>query len=83
MLDQSPVSLGRRVQEVQLLTVAEVHVDPARKARVEATDRPHDVDSLEMLLVVLLEDLVALNGVLIRTQCVEGVAWARVPRSRG
>ena len=28
MLDQSPVSLGRRVQEVQLPTVAEVHVDP-------------------------------------------------------
>ena len=48
--------LRRRVQLLQHLALAEVHVHPARQARVEAAHRPHDVDALEMLPVVLLED---------------------------
>ena len=48
--------LRRRVQHLQRLAVAEVHVHPARQARIEAAHRAHDVDALEVLPVVLLED---------------------------
>src|SRR5690606_41288912 len=55
----------RRVQRAQRAALAEVHVDAAGQARVEAADRAHDVDALEVLRPVLLEDRHVLHGVLV------------------
>src|SRR3954465_6613450 len=40
----------------QQLAVAQVHVDPARQAGVEAAHGAHDVDPLELVRPVVLED---------------------------
>src|SRR4051794_9859110 len=74
--------LGGRVEHLQLLAVAEVHVHAARQAGVEAADGPHDVDSLEVLPVVLLEDRLPLDGVLVGPGRAEAVPRAGVPRRR-
>src|SRR5206468_1685040 len=55
----------RRVSLLEHLAVAEVHVDPARQAGIEAADRPHDVDPLEVVAAVLLEDRQPLHRVLV------------------
>ena len=60
--------LGRRVQQLKLLAAAEIHVHPARQARVKAAHRAHHVDALEMIQIVLLEDRLTLDGVLVRDQ---------------
>src|SRR4051794_3269331 len=74
--------LGGRVEHLQLLAVAEIHVHAARQAGVEAADGPHDVDALEVLAVVLLEDRLALDGVLVRARRPEAVPRVGVPGSR-
>ena len=71
----------RRVVPLQHLPAAEVHVDAARQAGVEAADRAHDVDALEVRPVVLLEDRLALDGVLVRAGRPELVPRVRVPRA--
>ena len=71
-----------RVQLLQLLALAEVHVHAARQARVEAAHRAHDVDALEVLAVVLLEDRLALHRVLVRAGRAVAVARVGVPRRR-
>src|SRR6185436_20136089 len=45
---------NRRVALLHHLAVAEVHVDAARQAGVEAADRAHDVDALELVGRILL-----------------------------
>src|SRR5438876_855461 len=55
----------RRVLELQDLPGSQVHVHAAGKAGVEAADRSHDVDPLEVLGPVLLEDGGVLHRVLI------------------
>src|SRR5215212_8673809 len=72
--------LRRGVQSLQLLAPTQVHVHTARQARVEATDRTHNVDALEVLQVVLLEDRLVLHRILIRAWSSVGVAGVRVPR---
>src|SRR5690349_21317005 len=72
----------RRMTLFDHLAVAEVHVDAARQARIEAAHRAHDVDALEVVLAVLLEDRQALHRVLVRARRAEAVARARVPRRR-
>src|SRR4029453_8827893 len=76
------VEHGRRVQLLHHVAVAQVHVDPAGQARVEAADRPHDVDALELLRRVLLEDGGVLDGVLVGAGGAVDVAHAAVPRRR-
>ena len=51
----TPPNIGR-VHLLQRPPSAEVHVDAARQARVEAADGAHDVDALEVVRAVLLED---------------------------
>src|SRR5262249_47008809 len=71
---------GGGVRGLEHLPAAEVHVDAARQARVEAADRAHDVDALEVVLGVLLEDRRVLHRVLVRARCPVDVADAAVPR---
>ena len=70
------------MQLLQGLAVAEVHVDAAGQARVEAAHRPHDVHALEVVRPVLLEDGHVLNRVLVGPGRAEAVAGAAVPRRR-
>src|SRR5262249_12645223 len=71
----------RRVRRLEHLATAQVHVYPARQARVEAAHGAHDVDALEVLLGVLLEDRRVLHRVLVRPRRPVDVADAAVPRS--
>ena len=61
------------------LPLAQVHVDPARQARVEAAHGAHDVDALEVVRGVLLEDRGALHRVLVRPRRAVDVAGVGVP----
>ena len=61
---------------------AEVHVHAAGQAGVEAADRAHDVDALEVLGAVLLEDRRVLHRVLVRARRPVHVTRAGVPRRR-
>src|SRR5918911_1892407 len=72
----------RRVELVQDLALSEIHVHPARQAGVEAPNRPHDVDALEVLRLVLLEDRRVLDRVLVGAGLVVDVPDAAVPRGR-
>src|SRR5882757_5808049 len=78
---------GRRVHPPHDLAVtgpaAEVHVHPAGQAWVEGTDRPHDVDALEVLGLVLLEDRRVLHRVLVGSRGPVDVPDAPVPWGRG
>src|ERR1700728_2075064 len=69
---------GRRVRRLQHPASAQVHVDAAGQARVEAADRAHDVDALEVLRRVLLEDRRVLHRVLVRARRAVAVADAAV-----
>src|SRR5438105_1284845 len=55
----------RRVGELQGLALAQVDVHAAGQAGVEAANRPHDVDALELVGPVLLEDRRVLDRVLV------------------
>ena len=72
----------RHVPDVEQLAVAQVHVDAAGQARVEAADRPHDVDALELVRPVLLEDRRVLHRVLVGAGRAVDVARAGVPGRR-
>src|SRR3954463_6896009 len=61
---------------------AERHVNAARQAGIEAADGPHDVDALERLRRVLLEDRLALDGVLVRPGRSEPVSRVGIPGCR-
>jgi hydrogenase large subunit len=74
--------LGGGVQQVQAPALAEVHVHPARQAGVETAHGAHHVDAFEVLAVVLLEDRLALHGVLIGPRRSVAVPRAGVPRRR-
>src|SRR5260370_25125450 len=62
------------------LTVADIHVNTARQARVKTADRPHHVDSLEVLRPVLFKDRLPLDGVLVRPWRSVVIARTGVPR---
>src|SRR5581483_9263581 len=70
---------GGGVRGLEDLPAAEVHVDAAGQARVEAADRAHDVDALEVVLGVLLEDRRVLHRVLVRARGPVDVTDAAVP----
>src|SRR5258707_14123704 len=78
---------GRRMHPPHDLPVtgpsAEVHVHPARKARVEGTHCPHDVDALEVLGLVLLEDRRVLHRVLVGSRGPVDVPDTPVPGGGG
>src|SRR3954447_10100536 len=69
------------MQFLDRLTVTEIHVYPAWQAWVETADRPHDVDALEVLPIVLLEDRLPLNGILVRSGSAVAVPRIGIPRS--
>src|SRR5262249_58203165 len=73
---------GRRVHRLDHTAAAQVHVHAAGQARVEAADRPHDVDALEVLRRVLLEDRGVLHRVLVWPRRSVGVPDAAVPTPR-
>src|SRR6202042_2041 len=72
----------RGVPDLAHLAGAGVHVHAARQARVEAADRTHDVDALEVLRTVLLEDRRVLNRVLVGARGAIRVTRAGVPWRR-
>src|SRR6185312_5180897 len=76
------VAEERRVVRLQHLPVAEIHVDAAWEAWIEAPNRAHDVDPLEALRAVLLEDRRILYRVLVGAWRPVHVAYAAVPRRR-
>src|ERR1700683_5241571 len=53
----------------------------AGQAWVEATNRAHDVDALEVLRAIVLEDGGVLHRILVRTRSSVDIARARVPWS--
>src|SRR5712691_2499089 len=70
----------RRVRRLEHLAAAQVHMHPARQARVEAAHRAHDVDALEGVRRVLLEDRRVLHRVLVRPGRPVAIPHAAVPR---
>ena len=70
----------RRVMCLQDLTVAEIHVDAAWQARIEAAHRAHDVDALEFFGAVLLEDGRVLHGIFVGTGRAVDIARIGIPR---
>src|SRR5579862_7786011 len=72
----------RRVMLLHDLAVAQIHVDAAGQARVEAAYRAHDVDALEVVAAVFLEDRRPLDRVLVRAGRAVDIARAGVPGRR-
>src|SRR5215468_6096894 len=72
----------RGVHGLDCLAFAQIHVHTARQAWVEASDRSHDVDSLEIVRAVFLEDRRALYGILIGSRCTVHIARSAVPWRR-
>src|SRR5579875_211880 len=67
------------MNEIKLLSFAQVHVDAARQAGVEAAHCTHNIDALEVLRAVLLEDGGVLYGVLVRARSAIDITHAAVP----
>src|SRR5580700_11667172 len=72
----------RRVMRLQHLAVSQIHVDTARQARIEASDRPHDVDSFELIRAIFFKDRSVLHRVLVRTRSAISVARIGIPGGR-
>jgi hypothetical protein len=64
---------------LDLLAIAQVHVDSAGQAGVEAAYGPHDIDSLEVVRPVFLEDRRVLHRIFVRPRRPEGIARAGIP----
>ena len=61
---------------------AQIHVDAARQAGIEAAHRAHDVDPLEVVRAVLLEDRRVLHRVFVGAGHAVAVAGTGVPAGR-
>src|SRR5215469_15249609 len=69
-----------RVSGFEKLSVPEVHVNAAGKARVEASHRSHDVNAAEVLRAVLFEDRSVLHCVFVWARRAVNVAGICIPR---
>src|SRR5580704_7749103 len=67
---------------LQHLSVAQIHMHPARQARIETAHRAHDIDPLKFIRAVLLEDWGVLHRVFVRSRRAVNVAWIRIPGRR-
>src|ERR1700722_10522083 len=72
----------RRMACLENLAAAIVHVYAAGKARIEASDRPHDVDALELIPAVFFENRRVLHSVFVGTGRAVAVSGIGVPRRR-
>src|SRR5579875_2158 len=70
------------MHHLQFLTLAQVHVNPAWQAWIEAAHRAHNIDAFEILRPVLLEDRRVLHCVLVRAGRAVDIARAGIPGSR-
>ncbi len=67
---------------LQNLSAADIHMNTARQAGVEAADRPHDVDAFKFIWTVFLKYGRVLDRIFIRSGGPVNVAWTRIPRCR-
>src|SRR4051794_36970835 len=70
---------GWAMELFEQLALAQIHVDAARQAGVEAANGSHDVNALEIIRAILLEDGRVLHSVLVRAGRAVAVARAGVP----
>src|ERR1700757_838522 len=54
-----------RVVRFEDFTIAQVHVNTTWQARIETSDRPHDVDTFELVGAVFFEDWGVLHRVFV------------------
>src|SRR3974390_1601580 len=71
-----------RMVRLENPAIAEIHVDAARQAWIEAAHRTHDIDSLELGRAVFLEDRSILHCIFIRPRRAVRVAWIGIPGCR-
>src|ERR1700689_4521323 len=64
------------------LAAAIVHVHATGQTGIEASNRPHDVDALELIPAVFLEDRRVLHGILVGTWRAVGITRIGVPWRR-
>ena len=64
---------------LQHLAIAQVHVNTAGQAWIEASDCPHDIDALEVFRTVFLEDRCVLHRVFVRPGRAKAVTRVGVP----
>src|SRR4029077_5910732 len=60
---------------------AEIHVNTAWQAWIEAAHSAHDVDALKFVRTIVFKDRRVLHGVLVRSWCSINIARISVPRS--
>src|SRR6476620_7142512 len=71
----------RRVHFLQYLAAAEIHVNTAWQAWIEAAHSAHDVDALKFVRTIVFKDRCVLHGVLVRSRCSINIARISIPRS--
>src|SRR5690242_6467051 len=67
------------MDHLQLFPLAKVHMDTTWQARVKAAHRSHNVDTFEVLPVILFEDWRVLHGIFIGTGRAIDIAHTAVP----
>src|SRR5436853_7063296 len=67
------------MDDFEFFSFAQVHVDTTGQAGVKATDRPHDVDALEVLGTVLLEDRCVLHSIFVGSRGSIDVTYTAIP----
>src|SRR3954471_8741862 len=81
-LDTRPDAEHRGMMGLEHLAIAEIHVDAAGQAGIEAAHCAHDVDALELVWPILFEDWRVLHRILIRTRSAIDVARIGIPGRR-
>src|SRR5262249_45993543 len=75
------IQQSRRVPFLQNFAVPQIHVHATRQARIEASHRAHDVDTLELVSrSVLLKNRRVLYRIFLRSRCSKDVTRVGVPR---
>src|SRR5579884_272318 len=67
---------------LKLFPLTQVHMDTTRQTRVKATNRSHDIDTLEVVRPILFEDGCVLHSVLVGTRCAIDVSYTSIPGGR-
>src|SRR5580704_13210248 len=72
----------RRMMRLKHLPAAQIHMHATGQAWIEASDRPHDINTFEFLRTVLLEDRSVLYRIFVWTGSAIDIARVCVPRCR-
>ena len=63
--------------------IADIDVNAAPQAGIEAANQSHDVYTLEVIFAILLKNGRALNRILVRTRHTVNIPRTGIPRRRG